>query len=206
MSLFSLSLRSGLSTCLLLMSANLFAANTIYEVVDQNGSPLSNAVLVNTVTPVSNIEPVVAIMDQVNKRFVPSVIAIRQGRSVSFPNSDNTRHHVYSFSKPKRFTIKLYANKPKDPIEFDKPGLVVVGCNIHDKMVGYIFVSEWDEFAISDEYGQVTFAQSLSLPMVLKIWHPDIKTPNKLMDIVDTEQTQEGKTRIVLEVANPGST
>ena len=164
MTSISLSLKSKVFVCLLIISTNLVATSSIYTIVDQQGNPLSRAVLVNTAVPASKVEPIAAIMDQINKQFSPSVIAIRQGRSVSFPNSDNIRHHVYSFSKPKRFTIKLHANRPQAPILFDQPGLVVVGCNIHDSMIGYIFVSEWDEFVISDENGNASFEQDLSLP------------------------------------------
>ena len=200
----SLGLKSNVLLCLLVMSTNLVAASAIYEIVDQQGNPLSQAVLVNAAMPVSKIDPIPAIMDQINKQFLPSVIAIRQGRSVTFPNSDNIRHHVYSFSKPKRFTIKLYANRPQPPIVFDQPGLVVVGCNIHDKMIGYIFVSEWDEFVISDENGKANFEQDLPLPTALKVWHPDMEDPTQLLNISNLEKTREGKSRIVLKVTNPG--
>jgi plastocyanin len=86
-------------------------------------------------------------------QFSPMVIAVEQGQSVNFPNSDNIRHHVYSFSKAKRFETKLYANKPEAPVVFNQPGLVVLGCNIHDSMVGYIFVSPWQDFGVSNIHG-----------------------------------------------------
>jgi plastocyanin len=73
-------------------------------------------------------------VDQVNKQFVPRITVVRTGTAISFPNSDNIRHQVYSFSPSKVFTLKLYAGTPAAPVLFDKPGMVVLGCNIHDKM------------------------------------------------------------------------
>ena len=80
----------------------------------------------------------VASIDQVGKQFVPRVSIIRTGTAVTFPNSDNIRHQVYSFSKAKPFTLKLYSGSPAAPVLFDKAGLVLLGCNIHDRMVAFV--------------------------------------------------------------------
>ena len=81
---------------------------------------------------------------------------MRSGTSVAFPNSDNIRHHVYSFSLAKRFELRLYQGTQSAPVVFDSPGVVVLGCNIHDWMVGYIYVTDDSRFAVSDEHGRVT--------------------------------------------------
>ena len=83
-----------------------------------------------------------AIMDQVDQRFVPFVLPVRVGQAVTFPNSDSVAHQVYSFSAAKRFELGLYRGRPHAPVMFDKPGIVVLGCNIHDKMIGYIYVTD----------------------------------------------------------------
>jgi hypothetical protein len=83
---------------------------------------------------------------------------------------------------------------------------VVVGCNIHDKMIGYIFVSQLDEFDISDQNVNASLEQGLSLPTTLKLWHPDMESPSQLLDIGSVEKTLEGKSRIVLKVTSPGGT
>ena len=88
-----------------------------------------------------------AVVDQVDKEFTPKVNAILVGTSVIFPNHDNVRHQVYSFSPAKRFELPLYAGVPAQPVVFDTPGVVVLGCNIHDWMVGYVYVSESPYFA-----------------------------------------------------------
>ena len=87
----------------------------------------------------------VAVMDQVNKQFLPELLIVQQGQLVNFPNSDNIRHNVYSFSSAKSFQLKLYSGQPKEPIIFDTQGVVVLGCNIHDSMVGYIYVAKSEQ-------------------------------------------------------------
>jgi plastocyanin len=113
-----------------------------------------------------------AIMDQVKRQFEPLVLAVEKGREVVFPNSDNIRHHVYSFSEPKKLQIKLYKDNPNKPIKFDQDGIVVLGCNIHDSMIGFIFVSPWSSFQVSNESGQVSFEGH---PKEVAIWHPWVK-------------------------------
>ena len=92
-------------------------------------------------------------MDQVARAFVPSVLVVRTGTPVIFPNSDTIAHQVYSFSSTKRFELGLYRGHPHPPIVLDQPGLVVLGCNIHDNMVGYIYVTDSPYFGRSDDRG-----------------------------------------------------
>jgi plastocyanin len=112
-----------------------------------------------------------AIIDQINKRFVPHVSVVRTGTAVTFPNSDNIRHQVYSFSDAKSFTLKLYAGSPKQQVVFDKPGLVVLGCNIHDTMVAFLGVVDTPFFGKVSDSGSV----SLNLPAgryKMRVWNP----------------------------------
>ena len=92
-------------------------------------------------------------IDQVDKTFVPLVSVAQTGTRVSFPNKDNIRHHVYSFSSAKKFEIKLYADTPSQPVLFDKPGVVVMGCNIHDNMVAHLLLVDTPFYAKSDRQG-----------------------------------------------------
>jgi plastocyanin len=84
-------------------------------------------------------------VDQVNKEFVPRVSIVQAGTEVFFPNSDNIRHSIYSFSPAKTFTTKLYSGREAAPVQFDQTGLVVLGCNIHDRMVAWVLIvdSPW---------------------------------------------------------------
>jgi plastocyanin len=113
-----------------------------------------------------------AIIDQINKRFVPRVTVVRTGTAITFPNSDHIRHQVYSFSPAKTFTLKLYAGSPKTAVVFDQAGLVVLGCNIHDNMVAFVGVVDSPYFAKTTDSGTAT----LDLPVGryrLRTWHPN---------------------------------
>ena len=117
-----------------------------------------------------------ASIDQVNKRFVPRVSVVRTGTAVTFPNSDNIRHQVYSFSEAKKFSLKLYAGSPKMDVVFDKPGLVVLGCNIHDSMVAFVAVVDTPYFGRLPDAGTL----SLDLPpgrYRLRLWNPALALP-----------------------------
>ncbi|WP_068826207.1 methylamine utilization protein [Pseudomonas sp. BMS12] len=148
------------------------AATLDIDLRDGQGQPLENAVF-----SLRGAGPAPAaaqgVMDQRNKQFLPRVLAVRTGTSVKFPNSDNIRHHVYSFSPAKRFELRLYQGTPSEPVLFDKPGLVVLGCNIHDWMLGYVYVTDDPWFAVSDERGHVR----LELPAgtyQVSLWHPQV--------------------------------
>lgn len=144
------------------------------QIVDSRGEPLENAVVLlpgQISTPPSSV----AVMDQVNKTFVPHVLVIQRGQQVVFPNSDNIRHHVYSFSPAKAFEIKLYAGTPEAPIAFDTAGIVVLGCNIHDNMVGYIVVADTPVTGISDTDGRIHLDVG-EIPPTVRLWHPLLVT------------------------------
>lgn len=113
----------------------------------------------------------IAIVDQVDRQFVPHVKVIEQGQQVSFPNSDNIRHHVYSFSSAKTFEIKLYSGEPSSPVTFAKPGIVVLGCNIHDQMIGYIYVNDGSDYSQSGKDGMLYIPDTVSS---ITLWHPDL--------------------------------
>lgn len=139
-------------------------------VKDESGQPLADVVVMAKASSAS-VNPEPAIMDQIDKAFVPHILVIEQGRSVKFPNSDAIRHHVYSFSKTKPFEIKLYSGSQQAPIVFDQPGVVALGCNIHDWMIGYIVVSDTAAVAKTDSAGTATLeTDDTSAP--LRLWHP----------------------------------
>ncbi len=153
------------------------AAVTLSGQVDADGQPLAQVVVTaepngthSTVKPKTKPKPLA--LDQKGREFVPHVLAVQTGTAVFFPNSDDIKHHVYSFSPAKRFEIKLYSGTPAKPILFDRPGVVVLGCNIHDWMLGFVFVTDSDYVTQTDSEGHWT----LDLPpgeYRLSLWHPD---------------------------------
>ncbi len=171
-------------------------------VVDQEGQPLANAVVESRHEALQQVPNEIAVIDQVNKRFVPMVIAIGRGQSVNFPNNDNIRHHVYSFSPIRQFSTELYADVHGDPIQFDQAGIAVLGCNIHDSMVGYIYVSEFAHVAVTDAQGSATLSMS-TLPPSLSIWHPWSADPDNRREINALEPDADGTLRVQLNVRQP---
>jgi plastocyanin len=128
-----------------------------------------------------------ATMDQISKTFVPAVLPIVVGTEVHFPNHDQIQHHVYSFSRPKSFELPLYKGQDAKPVRFDKPGVVRIGCNIHDWMSAVILVLPSPHYAVTDSDGNFT----LRLPRgtyMLAAWH-DLSR-DKLEDTLQTVQLE----------------
>ena len=113
-------------------------------------------------------------MDQIDKAFVPGVLVVPVGTDVSFPNSDHIRHHVYSFSEARSFELPLYAGTPAEPVRFPVPGVVVLGCNIHDWMRGYIVVVPEPLFAQTSADGMASIANVPAGSWRVWGWHPDL--------------------------------
>ena len=154
-------------------------AQTTIKIIDQEGHAVQNAVaeltMSDVLTSVTDADKVY-IMDQVNKAFKPEVLIVPQASLVRFPNSDDIRHHVYSFSPAKPFELKLYAGKPKNPIRFEQQGVIVLGCNIHDAMVGYIYVTDKPDVVKSDDKGMIHLDISAEQLTSLNLWHPQAKS------------------------------
>jgi plastocyanin len=169
------------------------ATDVTLELRDGSGRPIPDAVVF--AEPVAGVAPAVkpntrALIDQVNKEFVPHVSIVQAGTSVFFPNSDNIRHSIYSFSPAKVFTTKLYSGREAAPITFDQTGLVVLGCNIHDSMVAWVFIVDTPWFGKSGadgigtlkglpggEYKITAAAPALNLPPQVLNLHVDGSAP-----------------------------
>lgn len=173
---------------------NSSVAEVKIQLLDQSGAPVEHAVVSflhneqshQSAAPLedaSEAKPKTlppAVMDQVDKQFSPRVLLVQPGQAVVFPNSDQVRHHVYSFSKPNDFEIRLYSGNQTEPEHFDHPGVVVLGCNIHDQMVGYLYVQGEESAKISDANGLVVFDRRLpdevTSPSSVSIWHSQLSS------------------------------
>ncbi|AHG39778.1 hypothetical protein N018_05780 [Pseudomonas syringae CC1557] len=156
-------------------AATASAASFTAQMFDSQGKPLADAVL--TLKGPPGTAPVVlqAAMDQREQEFAPYVLAVHTGTQVRFPNSDNIRHQVYSFSPAKRFELRLYEGTPSAPLLFDKAGVVVLGCNIHDWMVGYIYVTDEPWFGVTDSNGLLKLDQLPAGHYAATLWHPQLE-------------------------------
>ena len=163
------------------------AGNLEAHVATPAGSPLEDAAVV--LEPLSGAAlaeraPVVSI-EQRNREFSPYLTIVQTGTAVDFPNRDPFKHHVYSFSPPKIFEIKLYAGKPAKPVIFDKPGEVDLGCNVHDWMEAYVLVVDTRYFAKTAANGQALVANVPAGRYRLQLWHPRQKAafPSREIEI-----------------------
>jgi plastocyanin len=123
------------------------------------------------------------VMEQRDIMFQPPVLIVPAGATVTFPNRDKVRHHVYSFAKAKRFDLKLYGREEQRSVLFDKPGAVAIGCNIHDAMNATIVVVRSPFAAQTDRAGHVGFAGVPAGTANLRIWHPSIRAPDNSLVI-----------------------
>jgi plastocyanin len=145
------------------------------QFLDLAGKPVANVVIEMNAEPIGESLPVANnyIMDQVDYQFSPLVLVVPKSAAVQFPNSDESRHHVYSFSEAKQFELKLYAGNQAPPVVFDNAGIVVLGCNIHDRMNAHIYVTDAPIVAKSDQAGQATIPKyQPSSGQEIRIWHP----------------------------------
>jgi plastocyanin len=177
----------------LVHSAVAVAAQLQVAVRDRSGKPVADAVVLAmpadpkvTLRAAAQTDAV----DQVDKQFVPYVKVIFVGSTIRFPNSDNIRHQVYSFSPAKRFELPLYSGTQAQPILFDKAGVVVLGCNIHDWMLGYVYVSETPYFAKTGAAGTASLSDLPPGDYLLRVWQPSMEGSEQstMQRIAVTEQ------------------
>lgn len=116
--------------------------------------------------------PARGVMDQVNREFVPHVLIVPVGSSVIFPNSDTVSHQVYSFSPAKKFQFPLYRGSPNPPVDFDRVGVVTIGCNIHDQMRAYVFVVDGQYYGRTSTSGTWTATDVEPGDYTVQVWHP----------------------------------
>jgi len=164
----------------LLLGAAAQAGTVTVQVKGSNGAPIADAVVTvsSARAPSGPIRfPWPNEVRQQNISFQPHVLIAPVGASVTYPNMDNVRHHVYSFSKPKKFELKLYGHEETRAVVFDKPGVVAIGCNIHDQMSGFVVVVDTPYAAKTDASGKAMIANVPDGAATLKVWSPAIRAP-----------------------------
>lgn len=165
--------RRGVTLLCTVLTATAWAVPVRVNVVDEQGKPVPDAVIflespeaVRASKPLDGAE-----MVQKDRAFQPSVLVVTKGTMVGFPNRDSVRHHVYSFSPAKRFELKLYVGTPANPVVFDKTGVVVLGCNIHDQMLAHVVVVETPWYGRTDAAGQLAMNDVPPGNYRLRTWH-----------------------------------
>ena len=144
----------------------------------------------------------VARIEQRDRRFIPQLLVIQRGTQVEFPNNDTISHQVYSFSPARRFQLSLYKGTVHPPIAFDTPGLVVLGCNIHDDMIGYVLVTDSPYFGLTDANGSAHIAGVPAGRYTLHVWAPRIADTTASLDR-GVEVAESGEATVGVTLAKP---
>ncbi len=138
--------------------------------------------------PPPNKNPVV---DQIRMTFVPHVLPVLAGSTVSFPNSDSTRHNVFSPSKTKKFNLGTYPAGITKKVTFEKTGVVSLLCNVHPEMSAFVLVVQNPYFSMVDKHGKYKISDVPPGDYTLVIWHPKFKSKNSKINI-----QQEGNVNV----------
>ncbi len=163
---------------LLLSGSPALAGDLSVNVRDAAGRPVRDAVV--TVHPAVGVPPgpisfpTPLRMSQEDLQFQPYVLIVPVGGTVSFPNLDRLRHHVYSFARGNRFEINLYGRDQTRSHTFRATGVAAIGCNIHDQMLAYIKVVDTPWAAKTGADGDVVLRAIPSGAATLRVWHPQL--------------------------------
>jgi len=152
-------------------------------VTDIAGNPVADAVIWFATAGYTRQSPdnsAAIVVDQIDKQFFPQISVIPVGSEVIFPNNDSVSHHVYSFSQPNSFELPLYRGGETPTVRFEHAGVVTLGCNIHDAMLGYILVLDATEFAITDKEGVARFDRAPAADVAFQIWSPRLDAKKAL--------------------------
>ena len=191
-----------------LLAAHAAGAATISAMVaDASGKPLNDAVVyAEPIGGAVNIKPrPTAEIAQKGRKFLPMVSVVQTGTDIMFPNNDAFRHHVYSFSPAKVFELKLYSGVPSSPVNFDKPGTVILGCNIHDRMLAYIHVVNTPYFAKTDAGGAARIESVAPGKYQLKAWHYGLPPGTAAMEQPLTLGATDANAAFVLQTKAPAA-
>lgn len=182
--------RRAPACCVLLLISSIAAraAEVAFIVTDQTGRPVADAVvslakaesrkrLANTADNASR-----AVIDQQNMAFAPLVSVVRRGGAVEFTNDDRVRHHVYSFAPVKRFEFVLNPGETSRVLKFAESGVAAIGCNIHDNMLAYVYVTDAPWSAVTDAEGRATIAGVAEGGLVARAWHPRLTADGAVPD------------------------
>jgi plastocyanin len=128
------------------------------RILDRDGLPVPEVVVTARrvdAVPDADSSGAATRMNQHALAFEPHILIVQVGTSIEFPNEDEVRHHVYSFSPARQFNFSIEAGAIHESLRFDVPGLVTLGCNIHDDMLAYIVVVDTPHYGKTAADGTV---------------------------------------------------
>lgn len=163
------------AVCTILFAPVVLSETLTVQITDAKGNSVPNAVI--TYTPLNadgGVQELASqhVISQENLRFQPFVTLAPVDAQIAFKNEDSVLHHVFSFSKGNRFDLKLFGRDAPQEVTFKNPGIVTIGCNIHDGMISHIFISDAPFAAQTDADGHVQLEGVPSGDGELVVWHP----------------------------------
>ena len=181
--------------CASFISAAAFAAEPpataiVKGTITIGGKPASDVVVsvegvalkLGETRPSGNTTP--AVIDQLDMKFVPRVLAVIVGKTVDFPNNDKTFHNVFSTSEAKKFDLGLYPSGQSRSVNFDKAGVVKILCNVHPNMEAYIVVKNHPYFSVADSRGSFTIKGIPLGKYRVAVWHPNFGSKIVFVELV----------------------
>ena len=130
-----------------------------------------------------------ATMNQQQEAFVPHVLGVAVGTTVDFPNGDPVLHNVFSISPAKKFDLGMYDQGETRSVLFDSPGVVLVRCNVHPRMTGYIVVHSNPYVAVTDAHGSYTIHGVPPGTYKARIWHEALSGHTVPVKVYDGQVT-----------------
>ena len=128
--------------------------------------------------------PMAASIEQKDRRFVPELIVIPVGSTVSFPNLDPIFHNVFSLSKPKSFDLGNYPKNQTRVVTFMKPGVEFVNCHLHPNMSAAIVVTPNQWCTIADRNGQFKLPDVPAGAYSIVAWHKATGSIHQAINVV----------------------
>ena len=159
------------------------AAPLDVAVTDARGRPVADAIVTvearGSAGRPARVSPAKApsthVIDQAGLVFLPYLQVFRPGDRVVFRNSDRTQHHVYSFSQAKAFEFVLKPGESSTPLVLDQVGVISAGCNIHDAMITYLFVTDAPWVERTPASGRVRLQDLPAGRFSVRVWHPRLR-------------------------------
>jgi plastocyanin len=194
-------MRPTVLACLVLVALGRTDAATVeFEITDARGETVADAVV--SLVPLGAASPpsprnVSAEIEQVDQEFRPYVTAVRAGTTVAFPNRDKVEHYIYSQSPAKKIALPLYKPGKTETVLFDKPGVVTLGCNIHDPMIAYVVVVDSPWFAVTPADGRTVLSEVPPGHYRAEVWQPRLSKPQSGAPRVESREV------VVVEGAAP---
>ncbi len=196
---------------LLCAHGSAIAATVDVEVSSTDGKPAAGAIVslapVSGATPAPTNIPADAVIDQRNQMFSPLAVTIRRGGRVVFANNDTTMHQVYSFSSIKQFEYQITQGQKSPPVQFDTAGVAAIGCNIHDNMVAFVYVTDSPWTVTTDAQGHAKIENVPDGTYRASVWHPKLAPGRQAPDAELSVVGQSAKLSLLaplLDGAMPG--